>query len=363
MACELARDFKVSFVESLGLRRPQLTIRDIKRIRSRLISQDSSKIEKSTPRKRPANLSIISPRVIPIHSGFAARFNRLVLTSATRDWQANPRSKRVLWTYSPLTYGLESQAKTVYHCVDLLASYPGINPKVIEEGEKNLARIGAVGIASSTEVFAHLQGTGFQRVISWPNVAEVDLFLNAGHHPRNPNLVVFGGNISPHKIDCLLIEELIRSLPEVEVVLAGPIAEGGGRSWPAINRLAGLGVQFVGNLSIRDLAQLFNKAAVGIIPYQINDYTRGVNPLKIYEYMAAGLPIVASRLPSLADDDEDVILTDSPHAFVSAVSAALGSLDQSNIDRRRNRARFHSWTHRGIEARHLVAQLLANSSG
>lgn len=280
-----------------------------------------------------------------------------------REWIAGPSHSKLLWTYSPLTYGLEDYAPVVYHCVDLLGAYPGIDMEAIRRGECRLAEVGATAVASSPEVRAHLDGLGFERVIEWLNVAETGPFLSAADAQREPNLVVFGGNISPYKFDCSYVAALKNQWPAADVVLAGPIAEGGGREWSDLSELRHLGVQFVGPLSIHGLAELFSRASVGIIPYLINDYTRGVLPLKVNEYLAAGLPVVASPLPSLAAGDQDVIVADSPDSFAQEVISRLGGIDRLSVERRRERASAGSWSGRGSQARALVQELVAGGGG
>ena len=194
--------------------------------------------------------------------------------------------RRVLWTYSPITYGLERETSCrIYHAVDLLAEYPGLPAAKIAAGERRLADLGTIALASSQAVRAHLEAQGFTDVLDWPNVGEVTPFAcRAENMERRANRVVFGGNITPYKVDLELIEEIARTHPELELVLAGPIDEGGGGRWTAALRLRELGVRFTGRLDLDDLAALFCSASVGIIPYAQNPYTRGVNPQKHLGY-------------------------------------------------------------------------------
>lgn len=358
MACELALSYDVTYVESLGLRRPQLTRRDARRALSRLLSRDDP-LARGLPRKRPEKLRIVAPRVIPYHSKLTYGLNRRLVHRIAGEWIAGPSNSKLLWSYSPITYGLEDYGPVVYHCVDLLGAYPGIDMDAIRRGETRLAEVGATAVASSPEVRVHLEALGFRRVIEWLNVAETEAFLVEPATEREPNLVVFGGNISPYKFDCSYVAALKDQCPAADIVLAGPIAEGGGREWSDLSKLRDLGVRFTGRLSIHELAALFNRASVGIIPYLLNDYTRGVLPLKVNEYLASGLPVVASPLPSLGSGDQDVIVASSPDIFAQEVISRLGRIDPLSVKRRRDRAASGSWTGRGRQARALVQELVA----
>jgi len=369
MACELAAESHVTYVESLGLRRPQLSMHDARRIAARLpINRTKRPIASSsaaTPRQQPEHLDVRSPLVLPLHRGPARVVNRAVLHRVASGWRGSGAG-RVLWTYTPTTYGLESGAPTVYHCVDLMANYPGIDPRVIERGERHLARAGAVAIGSSREVSRHLERVGFHTVIEWPNVADVEPFLAASEltrtAARDPKLVVFGGNISPYKVDCELVLALARRRPDARIVLAGPVALGGGRGRLSLDELEAGGVELVGTKSIGELAALYASASVAIIPYLINEYTRGVLPLKVHEYLAAGLPVVSSALPSLDAVGNDVVIARDPLEFADAVSQRLGAWCDSDGERRRAFAREHSWTRRGAQARALVHDLASRAA-
>lgn len=361
MACELAREFDVVYVESLGLRRPELSWRDLERIasRARRMVRPTEPGDATTPRPRPARLEVRSPRVIPYHRGAVARLNRWSLNRLAADW--SEVSGRVLWTYSPVTYGLERGARTVYHCVDLLGAQPGFDPDLIDRAERELARSGALGIASSREVAVHLRAQGFDRVVEWPNVADVDVFVDAARQgqPREARTVVFGGNITEHKVDTDVLEAVLDRVPDVRVVLAGPIAEGGGGEWEGLRRLRSRGAELVGRRSLTELADLYATASVAVIPYRLNDYTRGVLPLKVPEYLAAGLPVVATALPSLDPVDGDVVIAHDADEFVALVGRMIErGVDDVDVGRRRSLAEARSWGVRGAEARALVASLL-----
>lgn len=361
MARELSRDHTVLYIESLGLRRPELSIRDVKRVARRLRS--STKPEtvgalNALPRERA--IDVRSPLVVPYHRGSVRTLNRVLLERLVRDWRLLPREERVLWTYSPVTYGLEQLAsRTVYHCVDLLAAFPGVDGELVLEGERRLADAGVTAIASSGEVLDHLQHAGFDRVLHWPNVAEVVPFIAAGlpAEARDPNLVVFGGNLSPHKLDCRHLEAILDLVPQVRLILAGPVAEGGGQEWGGLRRLLDRGAELVGCLSLDDLARLYGRATVGLIPYLHNDYTQGVDPLKLNEYLAAGLPVVSTSLPSLADQPYGVFCEDEPQAFARCVLDLVNCMSDDLIQARQVEARKRSWEVRGDQARTLVRQL------
>lgn len=358
MVRELCRDgfARVDYIESLGLRMPQFSKRDLGRIQGRLRRAFSVQGGSSQPswRARPNGLTVVSPLVVPKHRGPARFPNWLLLHHAVREWLAYPGTK-ILWTYSPVTYGLENHAtRAFYHCVDLLAEFPGIDQQVIGEGERRLASEGVKAIASSAVVKAHLEGLGFDHVPLWENVADTCTIAKA--HPevaeRIPGRVFFAGNLSPKKVDYSLLRALTAA--GLKVAVAGPRAEGGGDDADDFDSLIAAGIQYLGMLTLDALAGELVTGCVGLIPYALNDYTRGVSPLKTFEYLAAGLAVVSTALPGVSASDPHVWVEHSAIDFVQRVKALSGAPSVEAVAARINIAERHSWVQRGAEARALV---------
>lgn len=364
IARELCRDgfARVNFVESLGLRRPNFTRRDFARILRRSIGM-VRRPQSAGARDVPAGARVFSPIVVPWHKGPAARANHFLLRRQT-VFRKKERPFDVFWTYSPVTYGLESEAKhVVYHCVDLLAEFPGIDRKLIEDNERRLAKSNATAIASSEVVAKHLAKMGFRDVLLWENVAEVEAIAQRSLkvEKRDRHAVVFAGNITPKKLDYGILREL--ALSGLEVRIAGPRAEGAADDSDEFDELMASGVVNLGMLGPEELATELGRCSVGLIPYLITPYTTGVSPLKTYEYLAAGLSVVATDLPGVHADGEDIWREVSKAAFISRVHAMVAESAESAesadgaIRRRLDRARPHSWSARGQAARTLVAGL------
>jgi teichuronic acid biosynthesis glycosyltransferase TuaH len=352
---ELCKDLSldVTFVESTGLRRPELHWRDIRRMGRRL--RRAILASEETPwRETPRLLKVISPLVIPRHSGFFVPLNRWLLQRQLRDWVRSGQ-RRLLWTYTPLTYGLECEADAViYHCVDLLGEVTGIDNSQVADGERTLANFGATAVGTSQVVSSHLTDTGFNSVLCWENVADIEVVEAA--HPlatvRPGNRVIFAGNLSPLKVDFELLKDLSRA--GLDVVVAGPRAEGGGNDEAEFRGLMSAGVTYLGMLRLDELASELAASTIGLIPYLINSYTRGVSPLKTYEYLAAGLCVVSSDLPGVAADNEHIWKAASRAEFVSCVLELAGPPSKEAMEIRMQLATNHSWRARGEDVRQLV---------
>jgi len=354
---ELAQKNPLTFVESMGLRTPELSVRDVKRAARRL--SPSKPTGTRATRAIPAGVTVVSPKAIPRHVGLARQFNARVVDRFAEEW-ASSSEFRILWTYSPVTYGLEQVADAVvYHCVDLLGKVEGIPEQLIDSSERTLTQRADVAIGSSGRVVEHLKEIGFPSVVSWPNVADTKIISE--HRPpevqRQRGRVVFAGNLSTTKIDF----DLLRAVAEsgADLHLAGPIAEGGGSADSEVRDLERAGATYHGMLSLDALADLYWTADVGLIPYALNPYTSGVSPLKTYEYLAAGLTVVSTALPSMNPVQNAVLVSDSRASFLTDLSVALGDDNSDGHESRIALANAHSWSQRGVEARTIITELEA----
>lgn len=350
---ELAREFPIIYTESMGLRTPELKMRDIKRMARRI--GIGSHPDAVAPRRVPAGVEIRSPKVLPKHTGVAHRFNQPRVHDLVADWIAQP-GPRLLWAYTPVTYGLEEFATAVvYHCVDLLREGPGIDADLIDRNESHLAEIGAHAIGTSPAVVENLKVRGFTEVEYWPNVADTAVIEAArpATIQRVPGRVVFAGNLIPAKVDFDLLRTVIEA--GYDLHLAGPVADGAGNARELVNDLVNAGATHHGTLALPDLAALYWTAEVGLIPYVLNDLTRGISPLKTYEYLAAGLSVVSSALPSMSPIEDHVAVT-TREEFVAAVKPIATN---DAVEERRRIAAEHSWNHRGERARRTARTLVA----
>ena len=124
------------------------------------------------------------------------------------------------------------------------------------------------------------------------------------------------------------------------------------RKWPIV----------LGVLTTEQLAAVAGTCAVGLIPYAINDYTRGVSPLKCYEYLASGLAVLSTRLPAvdeLARVNPHVVTADSSD-LPARLHDLLRPVDDGTITDRVAAATGHGWDERGRILRDLLANEVLN---
>lgn len=346
----LARDNDVLFIESLGLRRPQLSGRDIRRIFRRLRRG-------LAPPREMDGVRVLSPLVLPLHSNAAvARLNAWLLRRAVRK-AAGGMSRPILWGYVPqaeVLLELLDPARVVYHCVDDIAAQERIDTASFEAAEKRFAARADLVVASAP-VLAERMAELNPNVLFAPNVADTELFstaleqgpvdgeLDALPRPR----IVFTGAVVSTKLDFGLLVELARLRRDWTIALVGPV--GPGQPDVDISPLqAEPNIHLLGARPYGGLPAVLRGADAAIIPYEVNGLTRSVFPMKVYEYLAAGLPVTASRLPSLAGVD-GISFATTAGEFAECIEAHL---DEDSGERRGERSRLaaaHSWDARLAE--------------
>lgn len=326
IASRLVAEREVHYIESLGLRAPRLSIKDLRRIAARvstILRKKQSHPAIGAKNKRRDGVEALhrhAPMVIPFHAFSLVRaFNRWMIK---RRILPHLPERYALWSFSPLTYGLEERAAmVVYHSVDLLHTIDGIPREALLRAERQLIARADALVASSTGVADHLR-TQRANPMVWENVADIDLFqrMSAPVGARERR-AIFVGNLTPSKIDFAIFEAIISK--GVRLALAGPVSIDGTKRDPALTRLlASPLVTYLGTLNQQEMAGEIGKSWVGIIPYHLNQYTTGVFPMKVYEYLAAGLPVVATHLPSISDRAIAGVTLSSPEGFAEAVARA-----------------------------------------
>ncbi|MBA3809906.1 MAG: glycosyltransferase [Solirubrobacterales bacterium] len=356
----LARENRVLFIESLGLRAPSLAGRDLARMWRRL--------RRGLARARPVDgLHVLSPLVIPLHRYRLVRaLNKRLLAILVR------RASRELGLEHPILWGYVPQAEDlidtlepsliVYHCVDDIAAQERIDTASFRAAEARFAARAGFVLASAPALAARLRMIS-ANVIEAPNVADTDLFAGAlDPGPMDHAMaalpsprIVFTGAIVSIKLDMALIAELARLRPQWSFALVGPIGPGDPHTDVSSLR-AEPNIHLLGARSYAQLPEVLRAADAGLIPYARNELTESIFPMKVYEYLAAGIPVVATPLPALAGL-ADVASAPDAAGIAALLDEALAADSEERRRARSQRAAAHSWQARLQEIAAAVAAL------
>ncbi len=345
----LARENRVLFIESLGLRQPQLAGRDIARMARRL------RRGLAPPRARDG-LHVLSPLVLPLHSSALARsLNRRLLPALVgRAAHRLGLRRPILWAYVPQAEALIDvldPSLIVYHCVDDISAHARIDTASFRAAEQRFAARADLVLASSPALVRRMR-TLSHNVLDAPNVADTALFAQAlAPGPPDPAMaalpqprIVFTGAIVAAKLDLALLLALARARPSWSFALVGPV--GPGDPHTDVSALAAEpNVHLLGLRAYEQLPAVLRAADVGLIPYARNELTESIFPMKVYEYLAAGLPVVATPLPAL-EGLEEVLTAPDAGSMLEQLERALAQDDPERRAARARAAAAHSWDER-----------------
>jgi teichuronic acid biosynthesis glycosyltransferase TuaH len=153
-------------------------------------------------------------------------------------------------------------------------------------------------------------------------------------------LLLYVGTLDA-RLDVPGVVAIARALPQATVVLAGPLLD------PAHLRplRAEPNIEIRSALTRAGVTGLIRVADLGLIPHLRSALTEAMSPLKLYEYLAGGLPVVAADLPSLRGVDPRVLLVGESSGYPAAVCAAL-ALGPAAEDERLTFVQTNSWAAR-----------------
>lgn len=173
--------------------------------------------------------------------------------------------------------------------------------------------------ANSVQLASRLEEEFGFRPIVVPNGVDAARFAGSGAPapedlPEGPFAVYVG--VVQQRVDLTLIEATAAA--GHAVVVAGPADA------DVKERLESVGVRMLGRVEHDLVPGLLQRAAVGLLPHLRNDLTTSMDPMKLLEYLAAGLPVVSTRLPGVEELSQRILVADEPARFSSAVGTALG---------------------------------------
>jgi GT2 family glycosyltransferase/glycosyltransferase involved in cell wall biosynthesis/Skp family chaperone for outer membrane proteins len=249
----------------------------------------------------------------------------------------------------------------VYDCMDYHAGF-STNTGVMLNEEMALLRDCDLLVTSSAELARRMQ----EKAPGKPhalirNGCEVEHFAKAPATLKIQRdgwpVVGYFGAISEW-FDMPLVLAMARERPQWRFVLVGSTF---GCETREAKRLPN--IELVGEVPYADLPAWVHGFDVCIIPFVINELTTCTNPVKVYEYLSAGKPVVATRLPEVEAIGDQVHLASTAGEFLQGIEAALQDAhDAVAAAARMDWARDHSWRARADALSTAVARCLPRVS-
>jgi len=341
---QLTRHNKVMWVNSISSRNPNLgSASDWKRIFAKI-----RKLFAGLSQKGP-NAWLYQPFFIPLpYSKLAQNINRWLLRTALRRQASKLGMKNPqLWTFLPTAaymVGELDESVVVYYCIDAWTKFAHLDGSRIAPLEQELLRKADVCFASSASLLAdlskvnpnvHLARHGvdfevFSRALDPETVVPADV-------ARLPKPVIgFFGGLREH-IDYDLLVAIAKRHPDWSLALLGLVQMN-------IDMLRVLpNVHILGSRKYLELPGYCKGFDAGIIPYLRNEFTEHVNPIKLRQYLCAGLPTISTAIPETIEYKHIATVCDSTDEFIAALERELSTDSPAKRAARRESMRGESW--------------------
>jgi glycosyltransferase involved in cell wall biosynthesis len=255
----------------------------------------------------------------------------------------------------PKMVGIEdivSPRKLIYRATDLYHEFTG--DERVATAEVILARKAHLLVGTSQPVVDHLQALRTQkRALLLENGVDVEHLATARPLPveyqniRTPRAVYIGA--LDERLDVSIIRDLCLAIPQLSVIAIGPVPASLPAALKGISNLVLLGPRSY------DLIPAFlQHADIGLLPLTSHPANAGRSPMKLYEYGAAGLYVVATATPELVRRSLPfVCLARDGGEFIAGVQAVLDKPALLEDKRRAAREISAGMDWKGIAARLL----------
>ncbi len=316
----LGRTHPVLWIDTLGVRHPTVSARDARRAWGKL-----KRIFRGT-RHAENNVYVWSPPALPFH-GVAAvrRFNAwLIPRMIRRNMRRLGMEDAVVWTYIPNAVDaierLPSSA-VVYHCIDDYGEFTDVPKQAFEAMERRMLEIADLTVVSAKRL-GQTRGPHARRLTYVPHGVNLDEFQRSLENdvalpdiddlPRP--IAGFVGRIADW-IDVDLVARCARAMPDWSFVFVGPSIVDLSPYEPVPN------LHFLGKRDHELVPNYIKRFDVALMPFARNEVAASVNPLKLYEYLAVGVPVVTVPMEEVEDYRGSITIAE-PDGWEDAIRAA-----------------------------------------
>ena len=234
----------------------------------------------------------------------------------------------------------------LYFCVDVIrhSAYIGKHGHYLEK--EIMQQVDAV-CTTSSQLQAYAESSTSRPVYLIPNGVNFTLFSQPANPPQilareKRKIILYTGAIGL-RIDYVLLEKIAFSFLFQLLVLVGPKTQTFEET--GLNQYEN--VLFTGPRPLEELPGFLAAASCTIIPFRCNELTRGIYPLKINEYLAAGKPVVTTRFsPDLQQFENVIEIADSHETFIQKLAQTMEGEEKELSEIRRNIAGNNRWEQR-----------------
>ena len=329
-------------------------------------SKKQSKVE--NPERRKDRLYIASfPPLLPFrYSRLTNAWNTVQYVRHLKRWakQLDLQSP-ILWIYEPSAYNVSKfvdHSLVIYHCLDCWTGHDDW-----WNSDKNIARCEKPLVMQSDIVITVSESLYSEKVRLNPNTYFVPNGADCAHFSKallqdtqipkdmqeiDHPIIGFIGMIGT-RFDAATLQIIAEAKPNWSFVLVGEVIKKD-RSLALLMHMPN--VHFLGMQPIEKLPSYLKAMDVCLIPYKKSSFTDNCFPLKFFEYLAAGKPIVCSDIPSLRDYPAFAKIAESCEDYIENIELAILQNSPEDVLSRQDHAFRNSWENRIEEISSIIAR-------
>ncbi|HEX8638242.1 MAG TPA: glycosyltransferase [Pyrinomonadaceae bacterium] len=353
----LSKENRILWINAIANRMPTASSKDVSRIFKKL------KSFAEPVREVEPNIHVLNPLAIPAYSNEAVRkFNQKFLLSQVKKAMRRLGMQNVInMVFNPaagLLAGKLGETELIYYCVDEYTAFTGA-AKGLRAIEEDLFRKSDLVIVSAEKLlenkkdfnentFIIRHGTDWRHFRTALN-EETEIPSEIANLPRP--VIGFHGLMADW-VDYELIKKTAAHFKDGSIVLIGKITVDAEKKIKILDDVKN--IHFLGRKPYSELPAFCKGFDVALNPFEISELTLAANPLKVREYLAAGVPTVSTDIPEVRVLEDCLVGVD--HAdFIAKIEQALaGSKSRTRIS---DAIRHESWEAKIDELREIIEEV------
>ncbi|MGE0127984.1 MAG: glycosyltransferase [Blastocatellales bacterium] len=278
------------------------------------------------------------------------------LDQLRREFNINEAISYVMipsWGRVALQTGRKWGWRVIYDCMDEWENFPGIKAPLLDVEKELVGRCDLLVVTAQRlfDKWRHYQ----RPMVLARNAADYDFYQKRLRQSdlldgvSRPIVGYFGAIADWFDVD--LLADVAESRPNYNFVLLGGVFD------TDVSRLNNLpNVRLLGQQPYETMPQYLYNFDVCVIPFKINPITEATDPVKLYEYLSGGKPVVSVNLPELAPYRDHLYIAGNAADFAEKIDRAISGDNPNLAERRKEVARQHTWGSRYEQVESEVAQ-------
>ena len=271
---------------------------------------------------------------------------------------------RTVWLYTPMALPVAralDPTLLVYDVMDDLASFR-FAPAALVLHQRQALREADIVFTGGRSLHRSVLEHRSENAHCFPSGVETEHYEPAvaqrRHRQEQTKRVAGYVGVIDERIDLDLVAGLAAELPDWEISMVGPVTKIDTDTLPAAENIS-----YPGSCAYAELPKTMAEFDVALMPFALNEATRSISPTKTLEYLAAGLPVVSTRVPDVVADYTGVVdLRNDAQGFADACRNASAECAEARRERVKPVLRRHHWDAIASRMEELIATTRRESS-